>query len=158
MASGNEIIVSANPRGVFLEGIVDGTPKPGTIMQIKAATAAVNGRFTWEVFDAGADGDQRLIAVLLPDSLQGKTASDAYVDGDRCFLYVPAPGEELNVLVADISGTGDDWAIGDLLIVDDGTGKLIATTGSPESEPFIGLEAVTDPTADHLLHVMYTGY
>lgn len=162
MAKGNEIIVSAEPMGRFLEGIVSGTPKPGTCMQIKAATEPVGGRFTWEVYNADADGNQRLVAVLLPDALQGKTATDAYADGDRCFLYCPAAGEELNMLVTDVNtGTSDAFAIGDLLIIDDGTGKLIDTTGSPEMESFICLETYADPTStqtDFLLHCMYTGH
>ncbi|MFA5056513.1 MAG: hypothetical protein WC485_00230 [Opitutaceae bacterium] len=160
MAKGNEIVLSANPKGVYLEGIVSGTPKPGTVMQIKAATAAVGGRHTWEVFNADADGNQRLIAVLLPDNLQGKTATDAYVDGDRCFLYCPIAGEELNMLVAAAgTGTGDALAIGALLIVNDGDGILIATASTPESEPFIALEAVADlVAAGSLVHCMYTGH
>lgn len=159
---GNEILISAEPNGRFLEGIVYGTPKPGTCMQIKAATEMVNGRFTWEVFNADADGNQRLVAVLLPDALQGKTFDDAYASGDRCFLYCPLPGDELNMLVTDINtGTSDTFAIGDLLMIDDGTGKLIDTTGSPESESFICLETYADPTStqtDFWLHCMFTGY
>lgn len=159
MALGNGIIISLEPRGVFHEGYVSGTPKPGTVMQIQAGTAMDGtGRFTWEAFNADADGNQRLIAVLLEDRLQGKLATEAYATGDRCRLYCPLPGEELNMLVADVSGTADDHTVGEILMVDDGTGKLIATTGSPESEPFICLEASTDPTADALLHCMFTGY
>lgn len=162
MAKGNEIIVSAEPMGRFLEGIISGTPSPGTVMQVKAATEPVNGRHTWEVYNAAADGNQRLIAVLLPDRLQGKLATDAYADGDRCFLYCPIAGEELNMLVTDVNtGTSDSFAIADILIVDDGTGKLIATTGTPESEPFICLETYADPTStqtDFLLWCMFTGY
>ena len=162
MAKGNEIIVSAEPMGRFIEGIVYGTPKPGTCMQIKAATAAVNGRFTWEVFNSDADGDQRLVAVLLPDQLQGKLATDAYTSGDRCFLYCPIAGEELNMLVTDVdTGTADTFAIGDLLMIDDGTGKLVDTTGTPEMESFICLETNPDQTAaqaDMLVHCMYTGH
>lgn len=160
MAQGNEIIVTAVPRGVFLEGIVSGTPKPGTVMQVKAATEPVEGAYTWEVYNPDADGNQRLIAVLLPDQLQGKLATDAYVDGDRCFLYCPIPGEELNMLVAAAgTGTGDSQAIGDLLIVNDGDGLLIATTGSPESEPFMVMETLSDVVAaGTLCHCMYTGH
>jgi len=166
MAKGNEIIVSANPKGRFLEGVVTGTPKPGTVMEIDWSEAKSNGRFTWEPYGTtaadgirgvGADGDRRIIAVLLPDSLQGKAATAAYVTGDRCFLYVPQAGEELNMLVEDVAGTGDDLRVGDIMIVDDGTGKLLETTGDPESEPFIVLEAVTNPTADTLVHCLYTG-
>ena len=158
MAKGNKIIVSPVPKGVFKEGIVSGTPLPGTVMQISAATEPIEGRYTWEVYDAGADGDQRIIAVLLEDELQGKTATDAYVTGTYCRLYIPCAGEELNMIRQDVTGTGDDVAIGDLFIVDDGTGELIATTGSPESEPFVALETLTDPTTEALIHVMFTGY
>lgn len=165
MAKGNNIIVTANPMGVFMECTVVGTPKPGTIMTPVPGTAPVNGRFSYEpagttatVF-MSADGDRIPIAVLLPDQLQGKIATDAYVTGTRGFLYFPEPGDEINVLFMDDgSGTSDDLAIGDLLIVDDGTGKLIKTTGSPQSEPFTCLEAVTDPTADQLVWAMYNGH
>lgn len=155
---GNEIIVSAQPQGRFWEGTISGTPKPGTVMQIKAATAFTNGRPTFEVYNPDADGNQRCLFVLLPDWGQGKTATDAYADGDHGYLYVPQAGETLNMLVANISGTADAFAIGALFIVDDGTGKLIATTGSPESEPFLCLEAVAALTADTLVHCLYTGY
>ena len=159
MARGNEIIVSANPRGVFMEGVINAALKPGTIVQIDVSEGmGTDARLDWEAFSAGADGNQRLIAVLLPDVNQGKIATDAYASGDRCFLYVPCAGEELNCLMADVTGTADDHVFGELMIVDSGTGKLIATTGSPESEPFMLLEDVTDPTADQLVHVMYSGY
>jgi len=156
--SNTAIVLSAEPRGVFKEGIVSGTPKPGTIMQIKESTEPVGGKHTWEVFDADENGSQRLIAVLLEDSLQGKTVSDAYVDGDQCFLYCPIPGDELNVLLENQVGTSDSFAIGDLLRVEDGTGKLLATSGTPESEPFVVMETLSAITADSLCHVMFTGY
>lgn len=158
MAKGNKIIVNPDPRGIFKECIISGTPKPGTVMQVKAATEPIGGCYTWEVFNAAADGDQRLIAVLLENELLGALPTDAYADGDRGFLYCPLPGDELNMLLLDVAGTGDDFAIGDLLMVDDGTGKLVATTGDPESESFICMETVTDPTADHLTRCMFTGY
>lgn len=159
MAKGNEIIVSANPRGVFLEGTLSGALKPGTVVQIDVSEGIdSNGNFSWEAYNADADGNRRMIAVLLPDTLRGKLATEAYTSGDHCFVYVPAPGEQLNMLIADVAGTADDHAFGELLIVDDGTGKLIATTGTPESEPFMLLEAITDPTTDTLAHCIYTGY
>ncbi len=159
MAEGNNILLNdITAKGVYLEGIIDGALKPGTIMELKDAVAAINGRFTWRRYQSGTDGDRQIIAVLLPDKLQGKIATDAYSDGSRCFMYVPQAGEQLNVLVDDISGTGDDHAIGDLFIVDTETGRLIATTGDPESEPFQCMEVVTDPEADTLVHCIYTGY
>src|SRR4051812_27733305 len=107
VAKGNEIIVTSNPKGMFLEGIVSGTPKPGTMMEIKPSAGYAANRFTWQVFQPGTDGKKRLCVVLLPDQLQGKLATDAYVDGTRCFLYCPIPGEEMNILLADVAGTGD---------------------------------------------------
>lgn len=159
MKGAGSIILSAQPRGVFHEGYVVGTPKPGTLMQIVAGTAVDStGRFNWEPYNVDADGNQRLIAILLDDAFQGKLYDTAYATGDRVRLYVPVAGEEFNLLKGDVSGTADDFTVGQLLIIDDGTGKVIATTGSPESEPFICLEAITDPTTDQLVWCMYTGY
>lgn len=164
MARGSEIVVTSNPKGMFLEGLIDGTPKPGTMMQIKAATEPVNGRPTWTAYNRDADGDRPAgpVAILLPDHLQGKTTADAYVSGDRGFLYAPIAGEELNVLCANLTGTGsgtdDAFAIGDLLIPDDGTGKFLKTTGSVEIEPFCVLETVAAIVADTLVFSMYTGH
>lgn len=160
MASGNEILVSDTPRGVFHEGVIYGTPKPGTCMQIKAGTASSEGRFTWEAYDRVQDGVRSLVGVLLQNDGEGKLATDAYVSGTRGKIYCPAAGEELNMLIGDVSGTGgtSDFAIGDRLMIDDGTGKLVDAMGLAESVPFILLETITDLTADYLAHCMYTGH
>jgi len=171
MARGNRIIVSANPKGHFQEVIVDGTPKPGTIMTVKPGTTP-DGNGTPEYEAAGAsaglmaaDGDRIPIAVLLSGAdgeaacPPGRTATDAYVDGDRATVYFPIAGETLNVLFGNQAGTGDDLAAGTTkMIVDDGTGKLLPTASTPESEPFIALENYTDPAADKLVHALFTGY
>lgn len=167
MARGSEIIVTADPKGHFTECTVVGTPKPGVVMGFVRGTAAVNGRFSYEpagttaasgVQGMAADGNRLPIAILLPDHLQGKTPSDAYATGTRGFLYFPVAGEEFNMIIENQSGTADDFVIGDKLIVDDGTGKLLISAGTPESEPFLCLETLTDLTADNLTLVMYTGY
>lgn len=154
MARGNGIIVTAEPRGSFQEGYVASgqTPKPGTVMQVDPTVALKGGRFTYKVYDRAADGDRPLGThwILLHDYLQGKTVSDAYAAGDRCFLYAPQRGDELNVLLADVSGTADAHAAGEELMVDDGTGKLVATTGTPQENVAVLLEAVAAPTADTL--------
>ncbi len=67
------------------------------------------------------------------------------------------------MLLKDISGTASDqdYAIGDYLEVDDGTGKLQdAATGTTRnySVPFVLLETVTDLAADQLVRCMYTGH
>ena len=166
MAAGNCIVVSAPATGRFLEGTVVGTPKPCTCMNIVRSTASVNGRFSWEPYGTtaasgvqgiAADGNRALIIVLREDELQGKTYNDAYVTATRGFLYCPIPGDELNMIVENQTGTTDDFVIGDKLIVDDGTGKLLISASTPECEPFYCLEAITDPTADTLTHVMFTG-
>jgi hypothetical protein len=156
----NTIVNVGEAKGKFLEGIISGTPKPGVVMQIQAGTALKNGRLTWEVYNADADGDQRLIAVLQEDYLQGKTVTDAYVSGTRGFLYCPIMGEELNMLVAAPgTGTGDEMDIGDLLMVNDGDGILVATTGDPQNEAFIVTEPVDDVVSTGtLVRVMYTGH
>jgi hypothetical protein len=150
--------VAAEPVGKTREFIIDGTPKPGTVMQVKAGVEPVNGVWTAEVYNAAADGNQRVIMVLLEDWNQGIDITTAYVSGTRGMIYFPTPGELLNMLYLDVAGTADDHAIGDIMIVGDGTGKLIATTGTPESEPFICYETVTDPAADHHTLSMFTGY
>lgn len=170
MAQGNNIIVSNDYRGRRFEGILTTalTITAGIVVNM-LSTAKQGGRFFWEPFGetgassnngVAADGDQRLIAVLLPDRLQGQLVTTTIATGSRIFLYCPLPGEELNLIFENQSGTGADAdiAIGDQLIVDDGTGKLLVAGGSEESEPFIALEAQTDVTADVLTHVMFTGY
>lgn len=155
---GNTIIVSANPQGKFMEGRISGTPKPGTAMQIKTSSGmGDDGRFTYEAYTPGTDGEQRETIILLEDWGLGKLMTEAYVDSDRGFLYSPVMGEELNVLKGDVAGTADDLAFGDMLMRDTGTGKYIKTTGSPESEDFQCLETITDPVADVLVHAKYTG-
>jgi len=159
MAKGNLIVVSENPRGRFAEGTITGTPKPGTVVMIDTATALdANGRATFVPYAPGQDGiKQGAMCVLREDYGQGKLASEAYVTGDHCYVYYPLPGDELNMLLLDISGTADDHAMGELLMVNNGDGKLVASTGSPEQEPFQLLEAVTDPAADTLAHCQFTG-
>ncbi len=166
MARGNKIVVSERPKGVHLEGYITGTPKPGTVMEIDWSVAEVSGRFTWEPYGTtgangirgvGADGNRRIMAVLLPDPNTGQASTTAYVTGARCYMYVPQAGETLNMLIDDIDGTADDLRVGDIMMVEDSTGRLIETN-SPESEPFIVLEALTDPVVDTLLWCMYTGY
>jgi hypothetical protein len=145
MAKGNEIIITVAPRGIFLEGYVNAALKPGTVVQPDVSEGiGDDGRLDWEAYDPGIaqNGARRLIAVLLPDQLKGKLATDAYVSGDRCFIYVPIAGEELNMLVTNLAGTADDHSLGDLLMVGQGTGTLLASAGSPESEPFILMEAI----------------
>ena len=155
MAKGNAIVLAANPRGIFLEGIADGAVSPGHMCQIKSATEPVNGRHTWQVFNGAADGEQTIVAIAIEDKLQGRTASTAYASGERLFLYVPCSGEEMNIMVQASAGA---LVIGGKLIVDDSTGTFILTTGTPESEPFVIMETASDPSSDGLYHAIATGH
>ena len=162
MARGNGIIVSANPQGKFTEGILGAglTVYPGTVVQRQAATAEVGGRYTYEVYNADADGGRPKgpFFIVLENALLGKAATASYAAGERIFLYTPLPGDELNLMIGDVAGTGDDHTKGEMLIVDDTTGEFVATTGSPETEVAQLLETLTDPTADQLAHCQWTGY
>ena len=155
--SHNEIVLAAAPAGKFLEGHLSTATYPGTAMEVKAATEPVGGRHTWQAY-SGTSGHRKLIAILMKNEMIGYTISDQIADGQRIKLYAPIPGDELLVLVsASGTGTGDAQAIGDKLILANG-GTFIATTGTPEAEPFEVMETLTDVVAaGTLTHVIFTG-
>ena len=163
MAKGNEIVLSAEPNGRFVEGTIAAaiTPSPGTVLQIQTSAGIdALGRFTFELYNADADGGRPKgpIYILREDIGQGKTNSEAYAAADHCYLYCPLPGDELNMIVQDVSGTADTYAFGDIMMIDDGTGKILETTGSPETESFMLVEEITAVAADVLAFCLYTGY
>lgn len=166
--STDRIVLTAQPRGIFKEITIIGTPKPGTVMAIVPGQTAMNDDGRWDYEPAGAtaasgtngmaaDGDRIPICVLIEDALQGRAVGTAYATGERGRVYYPTNGDELNVLMQNAAGTGDDLAVGDPLIVDDGTGKVLKSAGTPETEPFVCLQVVTDPTADQLIWVEFSG-
>lgn len=171
---GNRIILTPD-RGYPVEGYLASgeTLYPGMVVQADPTQALVGGRQAWKIYSRDADGDQPKgpFIVITEDLLQGKAAAgvassasnsagDAYAttSGTRLFGFVPNPGCELNLMFKNVSGTGDDVVAGDLLIVDTGTGKVIVTTGSPETEVAMANEAITDPTEDKLLWCFWTGH
>lgn len=163
MAKGNRIVVSPNPHGHKVEGIIGAglTPSPGTILQIQAATALVGGRWTWEIYSpTGTDAAEPAgpFIVLCEDIPQGKTTTDAYAAGDRAFGYIPLPGDELNLLVKNLSGTADDHTKGEALMVDDASGKMIAYVEGSKTKSAMLLETITDPVADTLSWCIWSGY
>jgi hypothetical protein len=162
MAKGNSILVTQNyDNESLIEGIIASgeTPKPGTIVQKQSATALQGGRHTVEIYNADADGanPKGPYYLLVEDKYQGRTVSDAYAAGERCFMVVPRHGDEYNLLILNLAGTGDDHTKGEILIIDDTTGKFIATAGSPEDEVAQLLETITDPTADTLAWCVWQG-
>src|SRR5438132_6780507 len=112
MSRGNETIVSSNPRGVFEEGYVKATLtfQPGIVVEIDPTVALVNGEHTYKYATPGADGGipkgPYWIVTNLLNALVGKTMSDTYAAGSRVSLYSPMPGEQLNLLLLDVAGTG----------------------------------------------------
>lgn len=176
MALGNVILITPEPKGRFEEIIVVGTPKPGTHMVIKPGTTFTRGG-RCEMEPAGttaasstnqgmnADGERIPIAILLCATDAGASGvppfigpTDAYTTGSRGTVYYPVPGDEMNILFQDNTGTGalEDIVIGSKLIVDDGTGKVLQSTGSPECEPWVSNEAVADVAADRLIWATFT--
>lgn len=154
MARGSQIIVSSNPKGVFMEGIIYGTPVPGTLIQVRAAALGGDGRHTWEpAAPVDGDGKQALVAVLDADWDQGQLATSAYVTGTRCFIYIPIAGEEVNVLLGEVAGTANSYAIGDQVMMDAEDGILVPnSTGT--FRPFTVLETVTQVSGSHLTWCM----
>ena len=160
MASrGNQILITVEAKGRFIEGEIQGALQPGIAMQIDVSEPIVGGRYVWEAYNRDVDAQQGLVCILLEDRHQGKLMTDAYVDGDRCSMYCPLPGDEMNILLQDVGGTADDHPVGEYVIIDDGTGTFLVTTGTAadKSEPFFIMEAVTDPAADTLAWAMATG-
>jgi hypothetical protein len=166
MSKGLSIVLTAHPKGVFLEGVIDSTPYPGYCMQIKPAVAPISGRHTWQARNTTA-GSKGQMTILREDDLQGflgmgayssfgpRLKGTAYVSGTRGFLYDPIAGDEMNIYIKDQAGTSDSVAIGDLFgASNDGT---FHANSSYTSAPMQSMEVVTWPTADYLLWVTYLG-
>jgi len=154
MSYGNRIIASAEPKGMYLEGIIYGALLPGIMCQIRVAAGITAGEYTWEPYAPNASGDPRLVAILLEDDLQGGLMTTAYVSGTRGKLYVPLPGEQINVLLRDVAGTGDAHTFGERVVAETGTGKFIVQSTSANLAQFTLLEAIAAPTADTLALAM----
>ena len=163
---GTRIIVTSKPRGVFEWVYVSGTPKPGTCMEIDPGTAAVEGVFTYQAAGTEAasggrgmtnDGDRKAVAILVEKDQEAGTYDDAYASGDMGLVYYPAMGEQFNMILQNQSGTGESFVIGDELMIDDGTGKLLECDTNAEAHPFTCLEAQSALTADVHCWVRFNG-
>lgn len=157
MARGNCIVVTHNAQGRHTEAYVASgeTHYPGMIVQIDPTVALKSGRHTAKIYNRDADGDRPLGPFMVctekfNSSFLGKPLTEGYGAGERASYYIPEPGDELNLLLKNLAGTADDHTAGEILMVDDGTGLLIATTGTPETEVAVLKENVTDPTSDTL--------
>jgi hypothetical protein len=164
---GSTILVSAEPKGRFEGIIVSGTPKPGTCMIPTSANVSVGvGRSTYSARTGYLDGARGPVAVLLEDSLQGGTVTQAYVSGAWGMIYWPQAGDELNMILdyQPATGTGGEEFVGALLEIVGASGKLQAKgtwntpAGAHVSAPFEQLEQLgVALAADYLLWTRYLG-
>lgn len=163
MARTNRIIITPD-KGYWFEGIVKTgeTFSPGMVVQIDPTVSLIGGHHTCKMFSRDADGDrpQGPHIIVCEDIHNGRTTSDTYAAGERFVGFIPQAGCELNILFNDVSGTGatSDISAGALFITDTGTGMVINTTGSPECEIAMALEAYADLTADQLVWSVWTGH
>lgn len=148
MARGTGIIVSSEPRGIFMEGTITDTSKPGQLVEIVPNQTFVGGEPNFRA-RSQSNGAAGPIFVLLNDDEQGKLSTDAYVANTRCRVYVPLAGEDVNVLLGDATGTGDIVTQGDLFGVSS-LGKIIANAGFT-STPFQSMETLPGLSADTLV-------
>jgi hypothetical protein len=142
-----------------MEGVIDDTSLPGTCMEVTPGSVPVNGRQHYRAVQSGVTGNPRQVIVLLEDSMQGFTFTQPYVAGRICFLYMPNPGDELNVLFAAQQGTGsaDVVTVGERLVIEVGAGVngQVAVQNTPaNTAEFQSLERITGtPDVAFLVYV-----
>lgn len=160
MSRGNSIILSSNPKGQFVEGTIDSavsTAKPGHAVQIKAATEFVGGRPFFQLAAPGTDGEDIVHMILIEDNLQGFTMTSTFAAGTRARAYVPIAGEEMNIRVGEVAGTGNTFAIGDQFMINASGGYYIPATGSPpQSVAFVCMETEVQVAGQSLIHCVKT--
>jgi hypothetical protein len=155
---GNQILISSNPKGHFFEGILDSSLtgdqlKPGRILRKKKSVAPIGGRFTYLDALPGTDGEAIVVVVLLDDPNGGRIATTAYTAGRQAPMYIPAPGDELNLQATEGAGTSNSVAIGDLFMIDSDAGVLVPWIAYPKGPVFESCEVLTSVAADTLLWV-----
>jgi hypothetical protein len=157
MARGQRIVVNPDAKGTYKWGYLATAEYPGTVFQVDPTVALKSGQHTLKVYQPGTDGENPLGGywVLVEDLMTARTTVTQYAAGEFAKFYSPRMGDELNLLVANLAGTADDHPLGEKMMLDTGTGKLIVTTGTPEDEVAVLLEAITDPTADTLAWVQW---
>lgn len=143
---GKSIVVSAAPRGVYLNGVSAVALTPGQLVDISAVDS--EGNYTFQLAAPGGNGHRGFFGVVdLP--YQGGVYSDSIPAGDQVRVYVPIKGDQLNVRVK----TAEVIAVGGKLILENSSGYVLATTGTVEEEPLVALEALTS-AANEPAHVI----
>lgn len=133
----NRIVLDG--KGHYIEGIADEAITPGAPVQLMSTGNYRN-------WDGAAAGEHDIVILAVEDALQGKTLTQAYSSGDRLTLYIPLSGDVCLVRLK----ASENVAVGGKLIREDDTGLFIATTGTPEMEDFIALEASNVGSIVHL--------
>jgi len=149
----NRIILTPD-RATPVEGILAVAAKPGQVVQIDATVALQGGRHTWKLYAAASGGHPSgPLIILTEDLLQGRTASDAYVAGDRAQGAILRAGCEFNglyngaVVAADVP-----------VAITTATGKFFTAGGSEAVIPAKTLEPCPNATTDTLTWMQYSGY
>jgi hypothetical protein len=152
---GQQIVISAIPQGKFLEGTITDTSYPGMAMEVVPATTPIGGRFSYRHASRAA-GTKGPVFILLEDDNQGGISTQQYQAGKRCRLYAPVMGEDLNLCLGEVSGTGTQHVTqGDLLEVD--TDGRWMENSSGASAPFQVNETLTNQTFGSLVWCTYLG-
>ena len=153
---GNKIVATSEPRGHQEEGqLTEANRFPGTILQIDASITPLNGQFGWKASNPGTDGLAVLKAVLQEDFEQGVASTGtAYPQNAWVPIYMIQHGEYINLLLGEVAGTGNTYAVGDKLIVDAEDGILVPFTGSPAATFGQCCEVVTQVAGSHLTLVL----
>lgn len=163
---GKEILVNGEFGKGRYEALYNGTGGdlyPGTIVQKDFSVALKGGQFTAVKYNADASGGRPkggfCVVLNTMGAMVGRTNEDPIPSGEIFQGYFPLPGDELNLLWGDVSGTGTSDVIeaGTVGIVDDTTGEIVATTGSPETEVCIAKERVA-LDGDSLVWSEWTGH
>lgn len=162
---GTRILASSPQRGVMEQVIVVGTPKPGTVMEL-ADVDPVGNIYSYSPYGTKAasggnyvtaDGNRKAIAILLENDPINGIYSRSYVTGEYGYIYWPVMGEWFNMILENQSGTAESFSITSELMVDDGTGKLLACDSDAEAHPFTCLETQSALTADVWCLVRFNG-
>lgn len=161
MARGtNQILVSSELEGRRMEGFVKAgqTFTPGIIVMRDPTVALRQGRHTYKIYDrTTGDPTGGPAYVVRQDYLRGDLVTQTYGPGERCFLYELDEGDEVNLLVKNLAGTADDHALGEMLMIDANTGKMVVSDGTKQKEVAMLQEAIVDPIADTLAWCIWRG-
>lgn len=160
---GNEIVLSPRPMGRYIEGVAKvANMVPGICLTPTTDALDAGNRRTWTPWTLST-GNPSLIAILDFNMLFGHRATDAtqYAIGKRIRIYMPQPGDELNMLLAALIGTTGSPAIavGDQLGPQVNTGRLVklATgTAGGTGEAFIANEALNATLGNTWIHCIKT--